>query len=241
MGAFAKTSSGRERWSGDARVPRHRHAEAYAALVLAGHYEECGSRGRFRVGPGDILLHDAFDAHLDRFHCRGADILNLPLNSLAEIPFAHGCIGDVDHIVRIAESDIDVAATIACLRANRATRANMDWPDCLADDLVKDPSCRIDALADEYHLAAETVSRGFRQVFGISPATFRAEARARRAFDKVVHGLQSLVEIAAETGFADQAHMTRAVKALTGMSPGAWRRGSNWFKTQASIRAWMGA
>ena len=32
-----------------------------------------------------------------------------------------------------------------------------------------------------------------------------------------------LAEIAAETGFADQPHMTRAITALTGAPPRAWR------------------
>ena len=32
-----------------------------------------------------------------------------------------------------------------------------------------------------------------------------------------------LAAIAADTGFADQAHMTRSVKDVTGASPGAWR------------------
>jgi AraC-like DNA-binding protein len=33
----------------------------------------------------------------------------------------------------------------------------------------------------------------------------------------------SLVDIAAQFGFADQAHMTRSVKNLTARCPGAWR------------------
>jgi AraC-like DNA-binding protein len=37
-------------------------------------------------------------------------------------------------------------------------------------------------------------------------------------------GRRPLADIAAETGFADQPHMTRAITALTGVSPRAWRR-----------------
>jgi transcriptional regulator GlxA family with amidase domain len=33
----------------------------------------------------------------------------------------------------------------------------------------------------------------------------------------------SIVEVAASTGFADQAHLTRAITTLTGRSPGKWR------------------
>ncbi|MET3667922.1 helix-turn-helix domain-containing protein [Caulobacter sp. 1776] len=52
----------------------------------------------------------------------------------------------------------------------------------------------------------------------------RVEARARRAWALITGTMDTLASIAAETGFTDQAHMTRDVKALTGKAPGAWRR-----------------
>jgi hypothetical protein len=86
MGMFARVVNGGETWQPRVTVPRHRHASAYAALVLSGGYEECGSRGRFRVGPGDVLLHGAFDAHLDRFENRETVILDLKLPRRMEFP-----------------------------------------------------------------------------------------------------------------------------------------------------------
>ena len=47
---------------------------------------------------------------------------------------------------------------------------------------------------------------------------------ARRAWRDVVAGTAGLAEIACTTGFADQAHMTRAIARLTGTTPGAWRK-----------------
>ena len=47
-------------------LPRHRHDAPYAAVVLEGGYEEAGDGGRFRVRAGDVLIHGAFSAHLDR-------------------------------------------------------------------------------------------------------------------------------------------------------------------------------
>jgi transcriptional regulator GlxA family with amidase domain len=49
----------------------------------------------------------------------------------------------------------------------------------------------------------------------------------------VRHSAVPLARIAAEAGFADQAHMTRALGALTGRCPGHWRR-SNKFKTASA-------
>jgi hypothetical protein len=58
---------------------RHSHEEAYAAMVLSGSYEEAGDQGRFQAEAGDVVLHDSFEAHLDRFPPSGAVILNVRL------------------------------------------------------------------------------------------------------------------------------------------------------------------
>ena len=47
-------------------ISRHVHKRAYAALVLSGYYEEAGGSGRHRVQAGDVVLDEAFEAHLDR-------------------------------------------------------------------------------------------------------------------------------------------------------------------------------
>jgi AraC-like DNA-binding protein len=42
---------------------------------------------------------------------------------------------------------------------------------------------------------------------------------------------EPLAKIATDLDFADQAHMTRSVKQLTGTAPQAWRHAANRFKT----------
>jgi hypothetical protein len=71
-----------------------------------------------------------------------------------------------------------------------------------------------------------SVSRGFRQQFGLTPAGFRSAARAQRAVRAVAGSQTPLAEIALTAGFADQAHMGNAVRRLTGLSPTALRRRS---------------
>ncbi len=221
--------SGRQYWSPDHRIPRHRHDRPYAALVLSGTYEECGSRGRFRVGPGDVLLHNAFDAHLDRFQKQGAQILNLIAGDLP-VHFSVGRVRDPDAIVRVAERDPIDAGVLLHAQLCEAHATLQDWPDLLATDLLRDPDCRLQIWARKHGLAAETISRGFGKVFGVTPASFRTEVRARRALALITGSDQTLACIAAATGFADQAHMSRATRALTGSPPSFWRR-SNPFKT----------
>jgi AraC-like DNA-binding protein len=78
--------------------------------------------------------------------------------------------------------------------------------------------------AHAFGLAPGTVSRGFRQTYGVSPKRYRAEARAHRAWT-ALKGNERLSQLALSQGFADQSHMTRAVTALTGFPPSHWRGG----------------
>ena len=80
----------------------------------------------------------------------------------------------------------------------------------------------IQAWAEAQGVARQTVFRGFRALYGVSPTRYRVEARARRAWKLIMAGDLSLAEAALTAGYADQAHMCREVKALTGHTPGAW-------------------
>jgi AraC-like DNA-binding protein len=177
-----------------------------------------------------VLVHGAFQAHLDRVAGPGAVVLNLPAPPGVPPAFR---IADVDAVARLAERDLPAAVTL--LQPIDTVPADQDdWPDLLAVALLNDPSLAIGRWARAAGLAAETISRGFAQRFGVTPARFRAENRARRAWERIVDCPSvALSAIAYETGFADQAHCSRAVKKLTGTSPGCWRR-SNPFKTGLS-------
>ena len=225
---FARITAGRDSWRGHSTIPRHRHVEPYAALFLSGGYEESGSFGRYRVQAGQVLLHRMFDAHVDHFHLSGACVLNLRLDEEPE--FGLGSVADPDAIARLAEEDPGAATAIRKQQLQPLESPAVDWPDQLARDLLENPGCRLDAWAERHGLVPETLSRGFRKVFATSPAGFRVEARTRDALARIARGVAPLAVVAAEGGFADQAHMTRAVRALTGQPPGYWRR-SNRFKT----------
>lgn len=236
MTVFAPISNGQEIWEPLTLVRRHRHEYAYAALVLSGGYEECGSRGRFRVGAGEVLLHGAYDAHLNRFATRPTRILNLVLGTFEFPRQSAARVKDADAIARTAERDSRAAVLELREHLVEFSQTGADWPDRLASDLLDDPQLRLARWARAHALSAETLSRGFRKVFGISPATFRAEARARVAVRSIAEGSAPLACVAAETGFADQAHLSHATRALTGQPPGQWRK-SILFKTAGTRTA----
>jgi AraC-like DNA-binding protein len=135
-----------------------------------------------------------------------------------------GCRTDL--VRHIAERDIREAT--ALLEEELVGSASVpppawDWPDLLAADLVADPRLRIAQWSLSKGLTREHVSRYFCSTYGVTPAQFRLELLARTAWLQITGSCDSLSKIAAHLGFADQAHMTRAVKALTGESPAWWR------------------
>jgi AraC-like DNA-binding protein len=217
-------AAGLERRPGRECVPRHRHSSAYAAVVLAGGYEEAGEHGRLRVTAGAVIVHGAFEAHLNRIDAQGARILNIELPDCIEPACVLGTLRDPDAAVRVWEREPRAAAEwlLQSLQP-AAVRAVLDWPDELARALIEDPTLRLDAWARAHELSAATLSRGFRQVYGLTPAAFRAQLRGRRAWCRIVAGTQPLAELAAVCGFADQSHMTRTVRTITGRPAGAWR------------------
>lgn len=219
-----------------ANALRHRHGQAYAAIVLSGSYEECGSAGRFRVNPGDVLIHPPFDAHLDRFSNAGACILNLTLPATAGMQML-GRIDDPDEIVRAVEHDWGAARVSASADALRRGGADgLAGRTGLAAAIGPDlPIGRVGEWASEQGLSKEALSRGFGKVFGITPTAFRAEAKVQHALALMAQSAQSLMSIALAAGFADQAHMTRAVRTVTGVPPTRLRR-SIGFKTEPPRR-----
>ena len=224
---------GRERLDARRSIPRHRHRYGYIAVVLSGGYQEAGLDGRRNLSVGNVVVHHPFDAHLDHVGIAGAEVLNLPLPERSALPTGF-VIDDLDAVARLAESDPAGAATL--LRPAGEVRAATDWADRLAAALIQNPDLRLAEWASEAGLAPETLSHGFRAAYGVTPARFRIEARVRRAMTMIELGHAGLATIAADSGFADQSHLTRALVDLTGQTPGNWRRSIS-FKRRIAISA----
>jgi len=201
------------------RLPRHRHNDGYVALVLAGGYVEAGDRGRTRVGAGQAVFHGAHESHRNEFFGRGARVLNLPILG-GEPVDAIGQVEDVDAIARLAERDVTQAAELLQQSFRPSAAAWLeDWPDLLAAALAADPNLRLADWADTMGIAPQSLSRGFRLAYGTSPKRYRLELRALQALRRLPGWTGSLAALAAEMGFADQAHLTRTLVTLTGQSP----------------------
>lgn len=211
----------------DVTLPRHRHLRAYATVVVSGTFEESSYAGRVRATAGDVLVHPDLDAHANHSVSSTVRLIRLPWldrNGIGSLRH----VDDLDEFVRVAERDVHEAGALLVDVLNAGPQGcageQNDWPDRLAGDLARNPSTSLGTWADCHGLARETVSRGFTKAYGIAPEVFRAELRTKAAWFRVTHESERLGIIAAETGFADQAHMSRWVRRLTGLPPIAWRR-----------------
>jgi AraC-like DNA-binding protein len=94
--------------------------------------------------------------------------------------------------------------------ALRAARAAMR--------LCAEPLAAMDRLADEQHVSRRQIERDFSRWLGVSPRHLSQVARVQ-GVARHAHAGASLAAAAAEMGFADQSHMNRVVRQLTGLTP----------------------
>jgi AraC-like DNA-binding protein len=201
---------------------RHRHEVGFLAIVLEGRYVEAGDTGQHTVGPGDFIFHRRWESHLNHVGPSGSNVLILPVDGTWSESI-RGCIIDPDVVVRIAERDAHAAVSLVAETAVGRVTTDHDWPALLATQLRHDPETELDVWAREMGLHPGSLSRGFRQVFGTTPAAYRLAQKIQRALIFLEEGATRLATIAADSGFADQPHMNRAVRKATGCAPSALR------------------
>lgn len=80
----------------------------------------------------------------------------------------------------------------------------------------------LDALAQAAGVTRFQVIRDVNRSYGMSPAVFLRNLRLREA-QRLIREHTPLVEVSAETGFADQSHFCRSFKGAFGVTPTAYR------------------
>jgi transcriptional regulator GlxA family with amidase domain len=87
---------------------------------------------------------------------------------------------------------------------------------------LRNPSQRVDRLADELGFSERQLRRRFQAAVGYGPKTLQRVLRLRRFLARVTAGDPNarIARAAFEAGYADQAHLGRECRALTGLSSG---------------------
>jgi len=90
-------------------------------------------------------------------------------------------------------------------------------------------------LARETGLSRYGVIRAVSSAVGLTPVAYMIQLRVVRA-KALIHAGMPLAEAALEAGFADQPHMTRAMKRHWGITPGGVKKGRTETAQVTSIR-----
>lgn len=80
------------------------------------------------------------------------------------------------------------------------------------------------SLAELLGVSPYRLSRAFPHELGVSVTRYRHRVRIGRALDRLAAGERSLSTLAADLGYADQAHLTRTMRQHLGHTPTAVRR-----------------
>ncbi len=219
---YQATPIGFEWHEGSNHIDRHCHREGYATIVLSGGYSEASDNGRRRLEPGDVVVHLPFETHANLIGPKGVRLFSIAMPLAGRSPIKNGRISNPDDVVESAARDPrSIEWILGDAIEPRVTLEN-DWPDQLAKALTTNWNLSITGWARNHRLAPETVSRGFRAAYGVSPKRFRAQARARAAWTALIGGEQQ-ADVVHNLRFSDQSHLCREIVNLTGATPGAWQ------------------
>ncbi|WJH41070.1 AraC family transcriptional regulator [Aliirhizobium terrae] len=88
-------------------------------------------------------------------------------------------------------------------------------------------SIPLDELAQQVRLSTSYFSTAFKVTFGISPHSYIVVCRVEHAKHRMLNTEAPLCEIALDCGLADQSHLSRVFRRVTGTTPSAWRRNAS--------------
>lgn len=119
----------------------------------------------------------------------------------------------------------ELAARLATLAGLARGRSRQPTPDMrrIRDYLVEHAFEQVTSedLERLSGLDRYQIARAFRRVHGSSPHRFLVMRRLQAARKRLGEGA-AIADVAAETGFADQAHLTRWFRSAYGTTPGRW-------------------
>lgn len=209
-----------ERFRAGAELAPHRHRHAFAALVVEGVYEEISYDGRFVCVPGALVVHPRFHRHADRFGAAGGRVVNIPLPDDEADRLGYRVLGlaEPHRLLDAVQHGAGRAAGLALDAAgDDLTPATPPEWVCrfLAEVMQGGP---IAPAARRVGVSVEHAGRVVRHWFGDTPVRLRGEGRLRLAMTALRDGV-AIADAAALAGFADQPHLTRVLRAATGLTP----------------------
>jgi len=233
--------------AGSRELGPHRHDHAQIYLVLEGEYSESARGDAHPLGPGSVLFRPAGEVHSNAFG--GAEVHGILVELADEAPAAlvpgasGGPVYRANHSLdplRVAfareagrhdsESTSALAGLTLWLTAEVSRFGRRpDVPPWLreATALLRRRSSeglRLSRLAGLIGVAPVRLAAAFRRHLGCSAGEYLLRVRLSRARRLLRDSEAPIATIAAECGFFDQAHFSRAFRKAHATTPGRYRR-----------------
>ena len=234
----------------DQDIPRHTHSDAHFFLLLRGKYlsEARGVDGVCE--PGTLLFVPPGTTHRDRFVTRGGSFFaasvepellrriagDVMLSELASRVGAPLCrqlshrlydeLRDGDDFSPAIMAGITIEMLAWTVRAATISdRKPPRWLQRALEQIEKSPEMpSVTALAGDAGVHPLHFARTFRKFQRCSPGEYLRQRRADRAAELIMRTRMPLAEIAGRAGFADQSHLTKAMRRYFGVTPAELRR-----------------
>ena len=232
-------------------IELHQHALPYFCFLMEGAYTETHDGATIEYEPFSIAFHPASFVHSDEILAPGATFFAIELEeawqqrigrhfdvSAWRFELQHGETVWLavqllsaflhDRLDEGVDSDAIVSEMLGtALRMVERDRPERAWVSDVKRMLRDRFAERIllDDIAERIGLHPASLARGFRLDEGVTIGEYLSRMRIQQACRLMSKHDGSLADVATACGFADQSHLTRTFKSITGMPPGAFRKG----------------
>jgi AraC family transcriptional regulator len=227
-------------------LPPHDHGATTVAVILAGAFQGHWSGRDALCPPGTLIVEPAGERHGNAFDPQsGARVVavqpdeaqprfDLPVSHRSQarpeaLPIAWRIgqeLASPDSATPMALEGLALELAAVVLRdlAPVASRPQWLWR---AREMLEERYPQPIGLSDvafELGVHPGHLARAFRQWQGMSVGAYLRQVRVRRAAERLARGSESIADIAAAVGFADQSHLARWFVPHIGVTPARYRR-----------------
>lgn len=230
---------------GSTRFRKHEHESAHVCVVLDGGFAERDRRSWRDVGPGTVRISGATRHDID-FGRAGATCLVMEVDfNTSTLPRPEFIEGDArlfrlaDGISQLSKQADPVSAirkddlaTEFLAQIDRRLRGQAGPPPpwlVRARELLHDSNgaASVTDIAREAGVHRVHVARTFRDHYGMSVTTYARKLRVHAALTMLATSSLPLSRLALESGYSDQSHFTREIRAAVGATPRVVRESLN--------------
>lgn len=232
-------------------VDWHYHDNAYFTFLIAGKVSEINKKEHHKCGPGTLLFHNCQDAHYNQKpegYTRGMHLELSPdwLSQSAHKDIAEGSFEIINPLVKslfhqillsTKNTDDTTPLTLHSLALNALDGLSGSsypsghkqppaWVNMLAQ-LLHDSSQlshSLESLSNTIGIHPVHLSRYFPKYFGCNLGAYIRRIRLCRAAAELNSEKKTTTQIALESGFYDQTHLTRCFKEEFRYTPHQYRR-----------------